>query len=484
MKHAVVYSQSDIDKMANESYSMSAHLGEDEDEAAIQPRHNAVRSAGSFRRLSADVFMLRGSRRLQQPPASDEAKQHGLVHKKGGTHKSGESTDEFDEDAVCVDDEEHVALAEDAVAQPPPLGHPSLLFARYRQRYGLDVFSLPHNGIRKEILDAYTALSFFQVRPLLTISINDYLLLKDFLPPIFRFIKRYLLALEKLVFPWIQSSARVLPQVLESQANARAWLDYMIPEFKELLSRLVVPIDMQRQNQPFHNRIALEAAWECKPKLDQLVGALNSHFLLLENAMSNVVQRTFSRTEKSAFDQRFSAFFTADDVPASDRGLFLCMLSQWMTSREYLTTFLESSNLRNAQKRTQQMLQEWRYDTLSRQWFIKYGSAERRYVGRHVRHVIYFSDGAKFTTLSGPGSIKPVKKSSSMRDLRLERLSTAGMGPHASENLQYHPAPQNEQGQPPDREADRQDIAQSPKPRTSMRIGRIGSFRELANKTK
>jgi len=56
----------------------------------------------------------------------------------------------------------------------------------------LDVFSLPHNAVRKEMSDVYIVLGYFQQQPLKYMSMLDFSRASGFISQFLGFLTKYL----------------------------------------------------------------------------------------------------------------------------------------------------------------------------------------------------------------------------------------------------------------------------------------------------
>jgi len=249
-------------------------------------------------------------------------------------------------------------------------GRPSIILSPYGTNWALDVLSLAHNGVRKELQDCYEILSYYEL--------NWENTFKDEVSRFFAwweifesFILRYFEAEEELLFPWIVDAGGFLSDsFLEANRGDR----------KRKMVRLIKGIG--RSHKAFlREDMRSELVTSLKFSVDRLTIMLMEYFGEEEIVLPPVIAGLFTLADKKEFDKKWADFFTT----GPGGGLDCIQLSRWQLG-------VENRDAVKFGLKNDKAVQEWRYDNLSNLKWASYAIWEKKYVGKQVMTIQYFRD--------------------------------------------------------------------------------------------
>eukprot|EP00180_Rhodochaete_pulchella_P001222 Plantae.Rhodophyta-Rhodochaete_pulchella.ctg2044.p1 GENE.Plantae.Rhodophyta-Rhodochaete_pulchella.ctg2044~~Plantae.Rhodophyta-Rhodochaete_pulchella.ctg2044.p1 ORF type:complete len:403 (-),score=61.66 Plantae.Rhodophyta-Rhodochaete_pulchella.ctg2044:84-1292(-) len=236
------------------------------------------------------------------------------------------------------------------------MSQPPIFMTPYGRYWASDAVCLPHNALRRELMDAYVIFYSMEVRVsvLDQDDINMFYMWWD----VFKaFVTHLLEAEEAVLYPWVEAKVK-LDGALAFEGR-KCTRDTMMT---------IVEI-MDRAHLSFHGTNAGDGVGLLKLALDKLVLCLNDYMKRKEKKLVKIIDSQYGEIDKRQFEKSFVRFFLHGSSPGTD----VPILSRWMKSQE-------NPNL----------VAEWRYDNLGPSLSATHWVKETRY-RRHIEIAVYFS---------------------------------------------------------------------------------------------
>eukprot|EP00190_Bangiopsis_sp_CCMP1999_P005639 CAMPEP_0198722598 /NCGR_PEP_ID=MMETSP1475-20131203/269_1 /TAXON_ID= ORGANISM="Unidentified sp., Strain CCMP1999" /NCGR_SAMPLE_ID=MMETSP1475 /ASSEMBLY_ACC=CAM_ASM_001111 /LENGTH=331 /DNA_ID=CAMNT_0044483511 /DNA_START=66 /DNA_END=1061 /DNA_ORIENTATION=- len=195
---------------------------------------------------------------------------------------------------------------------------PDLFLETYGTSYGLDIFTLGHNAVRRDISDLFDMLLAYELRRG-DVHLGDVNELFKWLKPMTRFLLDIIALEERLIFPWVTAAAPGLQGEVGSK------------ERLELKEKIIKGI---RETQDIKKNCAHMAPMGVFRKVlesvNKWVRMLLDYFYHEEHSLPGIIEAEYTVEEKVHLDQRIAEFFVESD----GGGAQVCMLIRWMDSKQ------------------------------------------------------------------------------------------------------------------------------------------------------
>mmetsp|Transcript_49322 Transcript_49322/g.121029 ORF Transcript_49322/g.121029 Transcript_49322/m.121029 type:complete len:443 (-) Transcript_49322:891-2219(-) len=237
------------------------------------------------------------------------------------------------------------------ITQPP------ILLTPFGQYWANDLVSLPHNAIRRELLDAYVIFYSIEVRTC-EFTLVEVDLFYMWWASFRAFMDRFIEAEEAHVFPWIEA--------VDSLENGEVRRDARLRQQTTIATILDI-IDTSHPNFNAHNLV--DGIRLLKNAVDKLVLCLNAYMRAKERFLPPIINRHYQEADKWAFERQYVKFFMA----CANSGINVPLLQRWMKNGW-----------------TPKEAAEWRYEILGPGYSATGWMKESKF-RRHVDTVIFFS---------------------------------------------------------------------------------------------
>ncbi|KAA8490876.1 hypothetical protein FVE85_1323 [Porphyridium purpureum] len=250
-------------------------------------------------------------------------------------------------------------------------GRPMIPFASYGEKWPLDVFSLAHNGIRKELQDCYEIMMYFEInwKEALDDEVRRFFAWWDIF---FQFVLHYFEAEEQVLFPWLLEKAFLPDPFLEGPRNDR----------KYKMARVLKGI-ANSERTFMKKEMRSELVTSLKYSVDRLSVMILDYFGEQEIILPPIVFKNFTLEDKKQYDKKLVDFF----LKCPQSGMDIIMLSRWQLGWEN-----HDSSKRKQRELNERAVQEWRYDNLHHFKWASYALWEKSYFEKQVKTVMYFRD--------------------------------------------------------------------------------------------
>jgi len=235
---------------------------------------------------------------------------------------------------------------------------PPLRLVPYRKMWAMDPLALPHNAIRKELLDCYVILYAMDVRRE-ELNAKDYEMFFGWWRVFSTFLLHYLKAEEEVLYPWIENAVR-LQGLLAADKREK---------IKEHLRHVVVLI-AKSETRFNTTSFEYEPLYVLKRAVDKVALLSQEYFGYEERTLPRYVMSVYTEADKRELDKNMVNFYLKGSSPASD----IVILTRWLQPDE----------------RDPKKLLEWRYDNLKPVIYAKYGMWWKKVNGKHLSVPVYF----------------------------------------------------------------------------------------------
>ncbi|KAA8498010.1 hypothetical protein FVE85_5595 [Porphyridium purpureum] len=245
---------------------------------------------------------------------------------------SGPRTERTWDDKVIMAHLKAGLLPRSAEQQVDMRRQPPLQLIPYQKNWARDVFVVPHNAIRRELMDCYMILFAMDVR-------RDDMTAKDF-DMFFQwwktfalFVIHYLDAEEDVIYPWFEERQKLTGLLAKEKRNK-------IKEHMRHVLYLVMKSE-ERLNTPNFN---FDPLLLLKRAVDKFCLLTLEYFTLEEKLLPHTIQQHCTEKEKREVEKAYANYLLKGENPGTD----LVILTRWLQVSE----------------RDPKRLLEWRYDNL------------------------------------------------------------------------------------------------------------------------
>eukprot|EP00186_Timspurckia_oligopyrenoides_P001666 CAMPEP_0182451652 /NCGR_PEP_ID=MMETSP1172-20130603/43832_1 /TAXON_ID=708627 /ORGANISM="Timspurckia oligopyrenoides, Strain CCMP3278" /LENGTH=823 /DNA_ID=CAMNT_0024649437 /DNA_START=64 /DNA_END=2534 /DNA_ORIENTATION=+ len=235
---------------------------------------------------------------------------------------------------------------------------PPLRLVPYRRNWALDPLALPHNAIRRELMDCYVMLYAMDVRRE-DLAMKDYEMFFGWWRVFSTFFMHYLEAEEEVLYPWIESVVKLSGLL---QASKRE-------KIKEHLKHVIVLI-AKSEERLYSSNFDFEPLYVLKRAVDKVALLTQEYFGYEERTLPRIIANSFKEANKRELDKNMVNFYLKGSSPASD----IVILTRWLQPDE----------------RDPKKLLEWRYDNLGPVNWTRYGVWWKTVNGKHLTVPSYF----------------------------------------------------------------------------------------------
>jgi len=236
---------------------------------------------------------------------------------------------------------------------------PALHMAPYGQFWSMDVFSLPHNAIRRELLDCYIILYAMDVRRL-ELTSKDIASFFQWWTVFVKFFEVYLDAEDVVLYPWIESGVK-LSGLLEAKKRAK------IKEHLRLILGLLTNAEAKLIKMAEDDG---EPVFLMKRAVDKISLLTQEYFVAQERVIPRMLGSVYTLKDKRAYDRRFINFL----LKSEQSGFNVALVSRWL----------------QPDVRQPKQLLEWRYDNLGPINWTRYGIWYKQVESKHIKVLAYF----------------------------------------------------------------------------------------------
>mmetsp|Transcript_15414 Transcript_15414/g.33184 ORF Transcript_15414/g.33184 Transcript_15414/m.33184 type:complete len:575 (+) Transcript_15414:60-1784(+) len=220
---------------------------------------------------------------------------------------------------------------------------PSLQFSSFNESWAVDVFSLPHNATRRELVDLYDILQSMETRKKSLSIPTDVVNFFQWLGVFRTFLLTYFECEEAVIFPWIESRCVLMTDLsramrIGTKTRLRAMLQSIFRLEKELI-RAKPPVQARRtfSSGKLNSRVFrahkanIEITTVSVPAilrsiLDAFVMELNAYLRLTSSKLLPLIASAFKEKDKRALDAEIARFWWN----SPNRGANICILSFWI----------------------------------------------------------------------------------------------------------------------------------------------------------
>jgi len=236
---------------------------------------------------------------------------------------------------------------------------PSLHMAPYGQFWSMDAFSLPHNAIRRELLDCYIILYAMDVRRL-ELSSKDIATFFQWWTVFVKFFDVFLDAEDDVIYPWVGSAVK-LTGLLEPKKRAKIkdHLRMILGLLTNAEQKLIQMVDGGG-----------EPIFLIKRALDKISLLTQEYFVAQERVIPRLLNSVYTLKDKRAMDRRFINYLLKSD----QAGFNVVLVSRWL----------------QPDVRQPKPLLEWRYDNLGPLNWTRYGVWYKQLEAKHTRIMAFF----------------------------------------------------------------------------------------------
>ncbi|KAA8496891.1 hypothetical protein FVE85_0620 [Porphyridium purpureum] len=253
-------------------------------------------------------------------------------------------------------------------------GHPPIHMAPYGNNRALDLFVVAHNGIRRELLDVYNMLCYFEAA---RGAMHTNEIVRFFLHfEIFHgFVMAYFESVEKKVlWPAVESRHIIIPRNSELQPKPREDLVF------DILEALHACIRMRAKVMQPEFRVEISSAF--KSKLNTFTELCMHYFLLEEQVIPPLLNPRLTSKDKKELEKELTTIFSK---APGENGLYVVMLSHWIAGSKS-----RQAHVQKQAQLGQQAVASWKYDNLNAINASRYPVWEKKYWGRMTDDVDYF----------------------------------------------------------------------------------------------